>query len=94
MDAITVTLCPFLHEEIEPVTVCVVKKDILPGVSSQYHVVKGAWIMDSGFSSHGGSLSGLSNYTSLTPLPCPVCRDEVVVALAKHNINFCLIQPG
>jgi len=68
MDAMAVALCSFLHEEVEAATVLVVEEDVLPGVASQDHVVKGAWIMDSGFSGHGGSLALFPKDASLTPV--------------------------
>ena len=56
MNAVVVTIDSFLHEEIKAGADCVLEQNILPGVTSQDHVIIGAMVVDSRFSSHGGHL--------------------------------------
>ncbi len=51
MYAMAIALSSFLHEEIDAVAVFV-KENVLAGIATQDHVVKGARIMNSCFSCH------------------------------------------
>jgi hypothetical protein len=69
MNTITVPLDPFLEQQVEAISVGIIIKDVLPGVSTQYHMVECSRKMNSWFSGHGMILPPNSTIASLTPYP-------------------------
>lgn len=83
MNAMAIASYPFLHKKVETVTVAVLKKDVLSGITTQNDVVKGARAVDSWFSSHDPmNIRHESNNTSLTP------QHKSGVGLATQRSTF------
>jgi len=66
MDAVSVTLSPFLQKEEEAAAVFVVCEDILFAVSSENDMIQRAGIMKPRFPCHAQRIADKSNNASLT----------------------------
>jgi hypothetical protein len=73
MDSIAEAFGSFLEQQIEPVPVGIVEKDVLSRIPTQDYVIVCTWIVDEGFSCDGGTIGQLSNISSLIPVRAKSC---------------------
>jgi len=81
-------LGPFLEQQIEPVPVGIVGKDVLSRIPTQYYMIVCAWIVNTGFSGHGCTIRYISNKSSLTLFDSIFPRSNAVNLVKMSGNGF------